>query len=80
MGKKYDGVLISDFLSAYNSIETKAKQKCIVHLKRELARLSDRYFSDKSILRYIERLKELLYDATELKQNYIEDKLNKKDF
>jgi len=80
LGKKYDGILISDFLSAYNLVCTKAKQKCIVHLKRELASLSERYFSDKSILRYIERLNELLNYATELKQNYMEGKLCEKDY
>ncbi len=53
LGKKYDGVLISDFLSAYNKIDAKAKQKCIVHLKRDLLKISKRYSCDKSILRYV---------------------------
>lgn len=80
LGKKYDGVLISDFLSAYNRIEAKAKQKCIVHLNRDLKKLENHYSDDKSILRYIERLGELLNFAIELKQNYIEGKLCQKDY
>jgi len=32
LGKKYDGIIISGFLSAYNKIEAKAKQRCLVHL------------------------------------------------
>ena len=80
LGKKYEGVLISDFLSAYNKIEAKAKQKCIVHLKRDLIKIKDRYSSDKSILRYIERLEELLCDATGLKESYIDKKIDEKDY
>jgi len=36
LGKSYDGVLVSDFLSAYNKITTKAKQRCLVHIFRDL--------------------------------------------
>jgi len=32
LGKDYNGVLISDFLSAYNKINAKAKQRCLVHV------------------------------------------------
>ena len=80
LGKKYDGVLISDFLSAYNPVVAKAKQKCIVHLKRELIKISKRYSCDKSILRYIKRLEDLLEEAAELKENYIDKRLSEKDY
>lgn len=80
LGKKYDGVLISDFLSAYNRIEAKAKQKCIVHLKRDLIKIKERYSCDKSILRYVERLEDLLNDAADLKQDYIDKIINEKDY
>lgn len=32
----FDGVLVSDFYAAYNSVECRASQKCLVHLLREL--------------------------------------------
>lgn len=80
LGKKYDGVLISDFLSAYNKIEAKAKQKCNVHLKRDLIKISKRYACDKSILRYIRRLQNLLNEAAELKKDYIDKNINRKDY
>lgn len=35
LGKKYDGVIISDFYSAYNVIEAQGKQKCLGHLLAE---------------------------------------------
>ncbi len=80
LGKKYDGVLISDFLSAYNKIDAKAKQKCIVHLKRDLIKISKRYASDKSILRYLKRLEDLLDEAADLKQDYMDKIISKKDY
>ena len=80
LGKKYDGVLISDFLSAYNRIEAKAKQKCICHLKRDLVKIEKRYSADSSILQYTERLKELLDDAADLKKDYMDKIIGKKDY
>ena len=80
LGKKYDGVLISDFLSAYNPVVAKAKQKCIVHLKRDLIKIKERYSCDKSILGYVERLEDLLNEAADLKQDYIDNITSKKDY
>ena len=80
LGKKYDGVLISDFLSAYNPVVAKAKQKCIVHLKRDLIKIKERYSLDKSILRYTERLKDLLDEAIGLKQDHLDKITGKKDY
>ena len=80
LGKKYDGVLISDFLSAYNKIDAKAKQKCIVHLRRDLIKIKERYSCDRSILRYTERLEDLLDDAVDLKQDHIDKIIGKKDY
>lgn len=31
LGKTYGGILISDFLNAYNKLSAKAKQRCLVH-------------------------------------------------
>jgi len=40
LGKTYDGILSTDFYSAYHrSIQAKAKQKCLAHLDRDLEKL-----------------------------------------
>jgi len=36
LGKTFQGVLVSDFLGAYNSKIHGAKQKCLVHLRRDI--------------------------------------------
>jgi len=41
LGKDYDGVLISDFLSAYNKILAKAKQRCLAHITRDPGKACD---------------------------------------
>jgi len=78
LGIKYDGVLISDFLSAYNKVDAKAKKKCIVHLKRDLIKIRKRYSCDKSTLRYVKRLESLLDEAADLKKDYIDKIISKK--
>lgn len=40
LGKYFAGILITDFLASYNQIRALAKQKCLVHLLRELIRVS----------------------------------------
>lgn len=40
LGDIFDGILVTDFYAAYNQISAWAKQKCIVHLLRELKKVS----------------------------------------
>ena len=42
LGEKYGGFLGSDFYSSYNSIEALGKQKCIVHLLREIKEIEEK--------------------------------------
>jgi len=70
LGKSYDGVLISDFLSAYNKITTKGKQRCLVHLFRDLKKVIEYWHDDKEVLRYCKRLKKMLEDAIALYREY----------
>lgn len=70
LGKEYDGVLISDFLSAYNKILTKAKQRCLIHLLRDLKKVIEYWHDDEEVLRYCKRLKKILEDAIELFKEY----------
>ena len=71
LGDKYNGVLISDFLSAYNKIDAKAKQRCLVHLLRDLKKVVEYWHNDKEVLRYCKRLKKILEDAMALHKEYL---------
>ena len=77
LGAQYDGVLISDFLSAYNKILTKAKQRCLVHLLRDLKKVIEACADDDEILRYCGRLKDILTKAIGLYNDYKDKKWNK---
>ena len=70
LGKNYLGVLISDFLSAYNKIITKAKQKCLAHLFRDLEKVIIYWHDDKEVLRYCQMLGKLLANAMALYKEY----------
>jgi hypothetical protein len=70
LGKDYDGVLISDFLSAYNKITTKAKQRCLVHIFRDLDKVIEYWSSDKEVLRYCHRLSKIFKNAISLCKEY----------
>ncbi len=70
LGSKYKGVLISDFLSAYNKIEAKAKQRCLVHILRDLEKVMEYWHDDREVMRYCERLKKIFEDAIQLRKEY----------
>ena len=48
LGEKYQGVLISDFYSAYNQLQALAKQRCLGHLLAEIKKIQEKnkYASD----------------------------------
>lgn len=58
IGKEYDGILHSDFWSAYNKLKCN-KQKCLAHLKRELRYLKKKT-SSKELKAYCAKLLRLL--------------------
>jgi len=70
LGKNYLGVLISDFLSAYNKIITMAKQRCLAHLFRDLEKVIEYWRDDLEVTRYCLRLTKLLKDAITLYKEY----------
>ena len=74
--KDYGGVLITDFYSAYNKSSGR-KQKCLVHLMREMRRC---FLKDQSseYLKYHRILREILDDARDLKGN--REKFGFKDY
>jgi len=65
LGKKYGGVLISDFLAAYNRIKSR-KQRCLVHLLRLIKKWQVHFADDKKRLRYFTELKGLIKDIIAL--------------
>lgn len=71
LGKSYGGVLISDFLSAYNKITAKAKQRCLVHIFRDLDKVIEYWHNDKEVIRYCNRLTKIFKDAISLQKEYI---------
>jgi len=50
LGNKYDGVLGFDCYSAYNTIDTKAKQKCLTHYERAAKELEKFFPEDQATL------------------------------
>ncbi|MCJ7754357.1 MAG: transposase, partial [Thermoanaerobaculales bacterium] len=56
LGKKYSGVLISDFLAAYNSIKCR-KQRCLVHLLRLIKKQLLYFEGDRKKTKYFLQLK-----------------------
>ncbi|MDP2929643.1 MAG: IS66 family transposase [Candidatus Omnitrophota bacterium] len=70
LGKQYEGVLISDFLSAYNKITTKAKQRCLIHILRDLKKVTEYWHNDNEVLRYCKRLKGIFEKAISLYKEY----------
>ncbi|MBF0216147.1 MAG: transposase [Candidatus Omnitrophica bacterium] len=79
LGPEYDGVLISDFLSAYNKIKTKAKQKCLVHILRDLKKVLEYWREeDDEVIRYCGRLKSIFENAIKLYKEYLDKKWDRK--
>ena len=69
----FDGVLVSDFWYAYNVL-TCAKQKCLVHLLRELERVWKYKDSSGDWPKFCKKLKRLIRDAIRLRKR--KDELN----
>lgn len=70
LGDKYDGTLITDFLSAYNKIKTKAKQRCLVHILRDLKKVKKYWRDDAEVLEYVVRLENVFGEAITLFKEY----------
>jgi len=78
LGKEYEGVIISDFLSAYNKIISKAKQRCLVHILRDLKKVIEYWHDDRQVLGYCKHLKEIFEDAIELFKDYKDKERDKR--
>jgi transposase len=66
LGDKFNGIIISDFLAAYNAIESK-KQKCLPHALRIIKRLEDSSCGDdKEVDEFCRQLKEIIKEIIHL--------------
>jgi hypothetical protein len=64
LGESFAGTLVSDFYAAYNGLDC-AKQRCLVHLLRELAKLREE-LPWQSVKAFIQPLIDLFQDAIQL--------------
>jgi hypothetical protein len=64
LGESFAGTLVSDFYAAYNGLDC-AKQRCLVHLLRELAELREE-LPWQSVKAFIQPLIDLFRDAIQL--------------
>ncbi|MFQ5561277.1 MAG: IS66 family transposase [Nitrospinota bacterium] len=79
LGKRYKGILISDFLSAYNKIKTKAKQRCLGHLSKDLKKVREYLPDDEVIQRFCKRLKDIIDQARQFQKTYRAGKIRKSE-
>ena len=63
----FDGVLITDFWAAYDSVDAADRQKCIPHLLRELKKV-DQHNDSAEWRAFAKKLRRLLRDAIRLRK------------
>jgi len=71
LGPSFDGILISDFLGAYNKFKAKWKQKCLVHILRACKKLLEYYPLSFKTIKIIGRLRRFLLLAIKLQRDYV---------
>ncbi len=67
LGMLFNGILVCDFFGAYNLIEAAAKQRCLVHLFRELKKVLEKNTSAEWAA-FCKLLKRILRDAMRLSE------------
>lgn len=77
LGTIFKGILISDFLGAYNKISALAKQRCFYHLFTELVKV-DKHNSSSEWRAFRKKLSRLLKDAIRLSDK--QSRLRPEDF
>lgn len=76
--KGFSGVLVSDFWSAYNAVKGTQKQRCLVHLLRDIEKITEKEGKDTGWQLFAKPLKRLLRDGFRLKVQI--DKLSPADY
>ncbi len=72
LGKKYQGVLSSDFYTAYNKIVALAKQRCLGHLLDKIKKIQEKnkFAADSIEGIFCQELKEVLKQTIEVWHGY----------
>lgn len=78
LGKTYKGILVTDFYSAYNKTIAGAKQRCLVHLLRDIKHVEECLVEDLPTQNFCARLKTLVFEAVELSKE--RKNLNRADY
>lgn len=63
---EFNGVLISDFWGAYNAVVCRKRQKCLVHLLRDLEQVESYKPTDRDWPAFAKKLRRLVRDAIRL--------------
>ncbi len=82
LGEEYDGILSSDFYSAYNDkVKAKGKQKCLVHLLCEVKKIEEKNEFDEDTQEELlcQKLKEAIKDAVKIWNEFQREKKNIED-
>lgn len=70
LGKTFKGILVADFYAAYNKIAAGAKQRCLVHLLRDIKHVEECLVEDPATQNFCVRLKTLIFEAVELSKEH----------
>lgn len=73
LGETFDGVLVTDFYGGYNKINS-LKQKCWVHLLRELHELKEKHPKDEQLKKFASRIKRFFERGKKIQFEYEEKK------
>lgn len=65
LGDEFAGVLVSDFYCGYNAYQG-VKQRCWVHLLRDLSSLQEKNPTNESVAQWVERIKSVYEQAREV--------------
>lgn len=70
LGKTFNGILLADFYSAYTKLNAQAKQRCLVHLLRELKKALECSDPAEPVHIWCKKLKDLIQKAIDLAEQY----------
>lgn len=72
LGTRYAGVLSSDCFSAYNTVETLAKQKCLTHYERAAKKLEQFYPDSQAVIFFAVSVRDIFKRARQAKRDWLE--------
>ena len=80
LGDSFDGTLCMDFYAAYDEINAHAKQRCLVHLLRELKKIAQWFPEHTKVSSFVSTVKTLIRDAVNLRKDFLQYTLSEKEY